>query len=122
MGVRNTCGTAPVADQRCRQINQCLEKGRPAPPNRAVVFMRFLFSQVCRNPQAPPERAYRSTSENPLGGRVTYPSTLGALAGVFLAYALHFHSVGIERVACAVTSSQLRLLLGWVFRNLTGER
>jgi hypothetical protein len=58
----------------------------------------------------------------PWGDELRIPSTLGALVSVFLAYALHFHSVGIERVACAVTSSQLRLLLGWVFRNLTGER
>jgi len=59
--------------------------------------------------------------KTPLGGELI-PSTLGALASVSLAYALYFHSIGIERVARDVTSSQLRLLLGWVFRNFTGER
>ena len=60
--------------------------------------------------------------KTPWGGELRISSTLGALASVFLAYALYFHSIGIERVARDVTSSQLRLLLGWVFRNFTGER
>ena len=100
----------------------------PIPIGRSFLCVSYSakFAEILKRPRGWSlnwERAYRSTSENPLGGRATtYPSTLGALAGVFLAYALHFHSVGIERVACAVTSSQLRLLLGWVFRNLTGER
>ena len=53
---------------------------------------------------------------------VRIPSTLRALASVLLAYALYFHSVSVERVGCAITRRQLRFLLGWVFRDLTGER